>query len=448
MSLLIASVAGELDGSGPHSLTDSATFNGETPKAALIIYTFAGSGTTSDINAGFGFIDSAGNQKSVWSGDNDNVSSSNNASSVDTSYAVHTRDVATSHVVNGQWSGALVADGVQFTKITGALHIQVQVILFGGDDLLNAAATSVAFGISTSPVTGLGFKPNCMFGLFSAAGWDESFGERGGLSLGVACLHEGTTLRQHSSYHSTENNRTTQVGAVGTSNDKAVCCENSAGTITTALEITSFDDDGFSYDSTGSGGLFSQIYFLALEFRNPGVLHLHNDVIDFDTLGTSDWTSETLTKSDNGVTLLSTVAGPTTFNSKDTSVGLCVSYSHIFHNTEDRCRSISYTADLGAGTMNNGSRWTAQTTDGTSDNWSMARWSGTFVAKFQSDEPNKTVTLENCDTPAASMVKVPAWYLMISNEEFPAYLGNDRMPGYSQGDDPILRIYQGDTQLY
>lgn len=221
------------------SITVPDAFNGETPKAAIVIGTY-GSGATAtgkwnDAILSYGLIDGS-SQIAMSAG------SYNNQAIGTANRKYYTGSVVLCNywldVDLIEYTGALIADGIQFTKVTNTgndLHLLV--LLIGGDDVQANLKMSET---GTGPVQNIGFEPNCLIaGTIGRPNGNENNDAM--LSMGIVVENSQGTEERAMTYFEDVGPASTELSALSSDTGFLGSIANNAL------------DWGFSHTSFGAG---------------------------------------------------------------------------------------------------------------------------------------------------------------------------------------------------
>jgi hypothetical protein len=414
-----------------------------TVKAALIITSKANSPNSIAIDGdiGFGFIENTGgfNQRSGSMSSEDGLTQSNEYRALNVSGVYMADD---SGGVSAQWTASLITDGVKLTKVAATRNYGVTVILFGGDGLVSVAPahdTNLDTDSSPHEVTGLGFKPNLIFGVTSATNGATAGVFDSALCIGIAGNHaalDSTPPEQFSVAMGMDHGRLDNAllhAARASSGSFLRPVKGSDATDYVNVVMDSFNADGFTYSWSG-GVQVEQCYMLALEVEYPQGIYIGDGTIGSSATA---WASD----SANSPPIFGMGVGIDGVTVKDTTA-TDVGALQISTLTTDDAFSMSASADPdGSGTVT-----VAKSVRGkVGSSWEVLEKDGTSITGTLSFNASNQIDL-------ASMTGVPARttymsYLMLS-ENTNLRSGTNIVPKVYSGTDIVSKVYSGTDQVY
>ena len=242
---------------------------GLTPKAAMILLSYASSDGTATNNAGLsvGFTDGTKSYCLF-------INSEHGVTTTDTHSGVENVPIliatAGSASVIGQASfSSWLTNGIRLNWTTApSTAYLMHVTLFAGSDLSADVDTAVMAGQDVEvDVTAPGFEPDLVLALtsLSIAG-DSGSGSHTRYSFGAAHWDGVSVVTQRSLSQNSRNGLTTSEVSGAMSETYMLRPIGVGGSFAHAVDITSFDANGFSLYARNSSGSGDDVYFLALSF--------------------------------------------------------------------------------------------------------------------------------------------------------------------------------------
>lgn len=239
----------KVTGTGSQNVTDSGTFGGENPKGVIVLGTYTTNlGTpTAHAHMLFGMTDDTDSTGDMmYFNQEDAVAAAVDSRSVweitDRAYVIF--DEGTNTIIDQINPFNDIADGFSMTHQTNAdTQEYITLSMFGGADLQVEQVTFVASATTvgnTITVTGVGFTPEaCIIRFIDSASGGL---DKGMFNIGIA-INDGSETQRLMYYDE-------DAGIVGAEPraqifTNRVSAFGNAGSITSELELTAFNSDGF-----------------------------------------------------------------------------------------------------------------------------------------------------------------------------------------------------------
>lgn len=338
-----------------------------------------------------------------------------------------------------QWSGAFITDGVRFTKTSASIDAHVRVIMFSGDGIEEVGALyGAALDTVTSPesVSGLGFQPNFIFGITGAMDTANTDVSDSCMCIGVAGMHQGTTLRQWSSSIGGQDGQSStsdllEHRAANTEGSILKPIEASSGSAYCDVVIDSFDADGFTYSWTGAQTEY--VFFLPIKLSSPAGIHISDGTISASATG---WTSDAA----NTEPVFGMMFGLDGVEAKNT-VYSAVGALHLTFATQAQYYTTSFAMDPDNGGGSTWSRTLRQKGAWEVVSQDRTEWAGTF--EFNASNEMELASLTNI--PAGRNTHL--WYFMLT-DQINVRSGADVVSQIRSGADLVDSLYSGSDLVF
>jgi hypothetical protein len=328
----------------------SSEFGGETPKAAIIYGMEATTvdTTDSDMLVSIGYLDADDNRNVVSTTVADAVGGTPKRAytQVDDAitgqnHGVLTLISSTDGSIYQDYDAELVANGIKFTNLVGSgtTTVHFQVLLIGGDEVLNAKVMSqdafnwfLVGNPYEHPTSAIGFQPNLIFAktakMDPVSPWAVKTTESS-ISCGVAGDHKGLgVIKQNAMglYHLAAGATTVLGGAVR--DDAIIVSANQSGTDNLNYSIDSITRDGVTWSWSSGGG--QNMHILYIELIQAQSIYIGQTQRGS---GNVDWTSGDAADSTLVYAQLGLVDGVHTANTNE-STGIGTFHISITDNTD------------------------------------------------------------------------------------------------------------------